>query len=434
MGTRTFPDLLEIVPHPYPVDTVIQVPGSKSITNRALILAALSDPRDGSDLRGVLQSEDTEIMVEALRGLGFRVRADWPNLVIHVRRGPTARVIPCHQADLFVGNSGTTMRFLTALVGLGHGHYRLDGVARMRERPMGDLLAAMGQLGIQATSERGNGHPPILVQANGWRGANIRIRGDVSSQFLSGLLMAAPLGHGSTHIQVEGPLVSRSYVDMTMAMMEQFGVPVVIQGSDQFEVAPNQWYRSQTYTIEPDASAAGYFWAAAAILGGKVAVSGLSQQSLQGDVRLIKIFEGMGCATSSEATALVVEGPVQQGVTVDMNDLSDGVMTVAAVACFAKNPTTIHNVAHLRYKESDRLTALVTELRRLGAKVQQHDDGLTIVPTPLHGAVVETYNDHRLAMSLALIGLRVPGIRLRNPGCVAKTYPSFFQDLNRLCT
>ncbi len=429
----SYPEKIEIVPLAKPPHATITVPGSKSITNRALVLAALSEPGKGSELRGVLQSEDTEVMIQALRQLGFHVWTDWPERVVHVRRGTSASPIPAPEADLFVGNSGTTMRFLTAMVSLGEGRYRLDGVSRMRERPVEDLLVALRQLGVQAHSERGNGYPPVIVEADGLGGGLVRIKGDVSSQFLSGLLMAAPLARDPISIEVTGPLVSAPYVDMTLELMWQFGVEVDADDSlSCFEIPVRPWYRSRTLEIEPDASAASYFFAAAAITEGTVAVPHLARSSLQGDVEFVNVLEEMGCRVLSQENTLGIKGRPLRGIDVDMNDISDTVMTLAAVACFADGPTTIRNVAHIRHKETDRLAALATELRRLGAEVDEFADDLTITPGPLHGAEVETYNDHRMAMSLALIGLRVPGVVIKNPACVAKTYPRFFEDLEKL--
>jgi 3-phosphoshikimate 1-carboxyvinyltransferase len=429
---KEYPDALEIVPLRQPPLATIRVPGSKSITNRALILAALSDPMKGSELRGVLQSEDTEVMVEALRQLGFRVDVDWANAVIRVRRGPCTKLIPNPEADLFVANSGTSMRFLTALVSLGQGRYRLDGVARMRERPIEDLLVALRQLGADARSELDNGYPPVVVNSSGLEGGFVRLRGEVSSQFLSALLMVAPFARRDLTIDVTGPLVSKSYVAMTVKMMEECGVRLSALKTYFKVAAPQPWYRATAFEIEPDASAAGYFLAAAAITAGEVTVPGFDAACLQGDVRFVAILESMGCDAVYGDQGVTLCGKPLCGVDVDMNDVSDCVMTLAAVACFAKGPTTIRDVAHIRHKETDRLRALATELRRVGAEVEERPDGLTITPGRLHGATIETYNDHRMAMGMALIGLRVPGIVIRNPGCVAKTYPDFFDDLERL--
>jgi 3-phosphoshikimate 1-carboxyvinyltransferase len=422
---------LEIEPLESPPQAAIQLPGSKSITNRALILAALTSEGGYTELRGALRSEDTLVMIEALKQLGFHVQTDWENAAVHVA-GTQGELIPATNADLFVGNSGTSMRFLTALCGLGNGRYRLDGVPRMRERPIEDLLAALRQLGVQAFSEKGNDCPPVLVEARGLRGGTVRIRGDISSQFLSGLLMVCPFATNEVAIEVVGPLVSWPYASMTVEMMRQWTLKVEADSCEQFRIACWQRTGLAQYDIEPDASAASYFWGAAAVTGGRIKVSRLTSHSLQGDVRFVDVLEEMGCHAVWADTGITVEGGPLRGIDVDMNDISDTVMTLAAVACFAEGPTRIRNVAHIRHKETDRLRALATELRRIGAEVEELPDGLTIMPRPLQGAVIETYNDHRIAMSMALIGLRVRGIVLRNPGCVAKTYPSFFQDLDRL--
>jgi 3-phosphoshikimate 1-carboxyvinyltransferase len=372
--------------------------------------------------------------MSALRELGFSVRTDWEKSRIHVKRGSHESPIPAEKADLFVGNSGTSMRFLTALVSLGHGVYRLDGVARMRERPMSDLLRALRQLGIEACSERGDGYPPIVVYGGGLNGGKVSISGEVSSQFLSGLLMATPLASQETWIHVEDGLVSRPYVDMTVAMMRDFGIRVDLEGTNDLVVPGKQWYESRQYEVEPDATAAGYFFGAAAITQGEVRVLSLHPRSLQGDIQFVHVLRRMGCDIISRCggTEFSLTGEHLCGIEVDMNDISDCVMTLAAVACFAEGPTRILNVAHIRHKETDRLSALANELRKVGAEIDEFSDGLKITPRPLHGAEIETYNDHRMAMSMAVIGLKVPGIVIRNPGCVAKTYPRFFDDLELL--
>jgi 3-phosphoshikimate 1-carboxyvinyltransferase len=423
-------DRLEIVPLRKPPATMVRVPGSKSITNRALVLAALGCW--GTELSNALRSEDTEVMVDCLRRLGFDIQTDWGNSTLRVDYDATSDGIPTGKIDLFVGNSGTTVRFLTAMLALGGGEYRLDGVPRMRERPIQDLLDALRQLGVEAISEHGNGCPPVVVRANGLRGGHVRVRGDMSSQFLSGLMLVVPFGEGDTTIETVGPLVSEPYVEMTLAMLRQFGLIVEVRGPGHYFLPGHQIHQLKQYTIEPDASAASYFWAAAATTGGQVTVFGLNGNSLQGDVRFVDVLEQMGCRVERETTSLTVRGGPLRGIEVDMNDISDTVMTLAAVALFAEGPTTIRNVAHVRHKETDRLAALAAELRRVGAAVEEFADGLRITPRPLHGALVETYNDHRMAMSMALVGLKVPGVVINDPGCVAKTYPNFFSDLEQL--
>jgi len=437
----SFPAKLEIVPLARPPQAAVQVPGSKSITNRALVLAALTARDHPCQLRGVLRSEDTEVMIDVLRALGFNVVADWaacpPTVTVLETLG---RFIPAESAQLFVANSGTTMRFLTALVSLGQGRYRLDGTPRMRERPIEDLLAALRQLGVQARSEQGNGCPPVIIEATGWLpGGTAHIKGNVSSQFISALLMVAPYSQKPVVIELDGPLVSEPYVQMTVAMMRQWHFPVQQKGvcyavEDVATFYEREGWQPErvAYDIEPDASAASYFFAAAAITGGRVTVLDLPENSLQGDVRFVDVLSAMGCRVERCSSGITVHGRQLHGIDVDMNDISDTVMTLAAVACFADGPTTIRNVAHIRHKETDRLTALAAELRKVGAGVEEFADGLTITPRPLHGTDIETYNDHRMAMSMALIGLKVPGIVIHNPGCVAKTYPGFFDDLEKL--
>ncbi len=429
---RPLPERLTIEPLVRSPNASLHVPGSKSLTNRALVLAALAGDHSCC-LSGALRSEDTELMIEGLRTLGHDIDAHWhydpPEIWLH---HPQKVSLPAF-ADLFVGNSGTTMRFLTALVSLGRGRYRLDGVARMRERPIEDLLDALRQLGVHAVSEAGNGCPPVIIETTGLRGGSVRIKGDQSSQFLSALLLAAPFASGETIIEIEGPLVSQPYIDMTVAMLRNLRYEIEEEDGRRFRVPPNQGrHFTGREDIEPDASAASYFFAAAAITGGRVTVQGLSSASLQGDVRFIDVLEQMGCRVDRTPNAISVEGSELHGVDVDMNAISDTVMTLGAVACFTQGPTTIRNVGHIRHKETDRLHALATELRRVGASVEERADGLTIAPGPLHGGEIETYNDHRMAMSLALVGLRVPGVVILNPGCVAKTYPEFFADLEKL--
>ncbi len=436
-----YPEQLEIKPLRRSPCATIRVPGSKSITNRALVLASIVSKSLDCEIHGALRSEDTEVMIDCLRRLGYRVDVNWEdNGHILVNSGDADMEHPIREADLFVANSGTTMRFLTALaargctlVGEHYLRYRLDGVPRMRERPIEDLLAALRQLNVRAYSENGNGCPPIVIESRGLQGGTVRIRGDISSQFLSGLLMVAPEAAEDLTIQVEGPLVSRPYVDMTLAMMRRIGqYEIDTPTPDVFHV--HRWftYGMEPYTVEPDASGASYFFGAAAITAGSVEVPGLNRSSLQGDVHFVDLLQQMGNTVAWGKDCLTVKGGRLHGIDVDMNAISDTVMTLAAVACFAEGPTTIRNVAHIRHKETDRLAALATELRKVGAEVEEFADGLKITPRPLHGAVIDTYNDHRMAMSMALIGLKVPGIVIRNPGCVSKTYPRFFDDLEKL--
>lgn len=425
-------DLWEMTPVRGPIRGSVRPPGSKSITNRALVCAALAD--GVSTLSRALDSDDTRVMIDGLGRLGINIEShdDGTRLIVH---GTTGQ-IPAMEADLFCGNSGTTIRFLSALATLGHGSFRLDGVKRMRERPIGDLINALNELGTHVRSESGNNCPPVFVHANGLAGGTAKIRGDISSQFLSGLLMAAPAARAPVELVIEGKLVSQPYVRMTFEVMKSFGVEVQVDGGLQhFTIPAPQRYIAREYAIEPDASAASYFWAAAAITGGEVTVDGLSSDSLQGDVLFVDCLEKMGCQVRRGPNSITVIGRPLRGIDVDMNAISDTMQTLAVVAIFADGPTRIRHVAHIRHKETDRISAVAAELRKLGVVVDEHDDGLTITPTPLEkltSAVIDTYNDHRMAMSFALAGSRIAGVKIANPRWVEKTYPQYFDDFAAL--
>ncbi|MGV3609189.1 MAG: 3-phosphoshikimate 1-carboxyvinyltransferase [Planctomycetaceae bacterium] len=412
-----------------PVVGTIQPPGSKSITNRALVCAAIAE--GPSILEGALVSEDTHVMLESLVRLGIEVQSEQNGTLLKV--AGCGGKIPAASADLFVANSGTTIRFLTAMVALGHGKYRLDGIARMRQRPIADLLQTMNDLGVEVVSELGTGAPPVMVHAKGLRGGTAKISGEISSQFLSGLLMAAPLAQQDVCLQVIGELVSKPYVTMTLNVMQAFGAESQSRDFQEFRIPGRQIYRGCHYQIEPDASAASYFWGAAAVSGGKVTVKGLQPDALQGDVAFVNCLKQMGCEVTSSAEGITVVGKPLRGIDIDMNAISDTVQTLAVVALFAEGPTTMRGVGHIRHKETDRIGDLARELRKLGAQVDEWEDGLRVHPAPLHGATLETYNDHRMAMSFSLAGLRVPDVVILNPGCTAKTYPGYFDDLARLC-
>jgi 3-phosphoshikimate 1-carboxyvinyltransferase len=432
---RQYPDRLEVRPWTKRIEAVMFPPGSKSITNRAFILAALNRA-EKCVITSPLESEDTQVMLSSLGRLGYTFQDELDAGFVTFERSPASShqsPFPARSADLFVANSGTSIRFLTALVSLGSGRYRLDGVPRMRERPLEDLLVALRALGVDARSENDNGCPPVVVNSTGLNGGHVQIKGDVSSQFVSALLMVAPHARGDVTVEIDGPLVSEPYVAMTVRMMKDWGFAIQQETPGRFRVPGRQIISRSSYRIEPDASGASYWWAAAAITGSRVAVPELNQNSLQGDLAFLDVLARMGCRAKIGAQDSVVTGGDElRGIDVDMNAISDQVMTLAAVACFAKGPTTIRNVAHIRHKESDRIAALATELRRVGAEVEEFPDGLKITPRQLRGAEIETYDDHRMAMSMALIGLKVPGIVITNPGCVAKTYPGFWDDLEQL--
>ena len=415
---------------PGPVSGRIRPPGSRSLTNRALAVAALADGT--SDLREVGFSGDTRVMAAALGALGLGIEID-----VAARRMSVAGCagrVPPGPKDLDTGDSGTATRFVTALAAAGHGRYRIDGSPRMRERPIQDLLDGLAALGVAARSERGTGCPPLVIETEGLPGGRVAVSGGVSSQYLSGLLMAAPAARADLVIEVAGDLVSKPYVDMTLSVMRDFGVQVRRDGYVRFTVPAPQVYAARTYEIEPDASSASYFLAAAAATGGRVTVPGLGRGSAQGDARFADVLARMGCRAEWTAEGVTVTGPTRlRGVSVDLNAMPDMVLTLAPLAILAEGRTEIRNVANLRVKESDRLAALATELRRLGALVEERPDGLVIdPPETVRPAEVATYGDHRMAMGLAIVGLRAEGVRIAAPGCVAKTYPGFFEDLEAL--
>jgi 3-phosphoshikimate 1-carboxyvinyltransferase len=370
-------------------------------------------------------------MIEGLGKLGIEVLHDPAEKTIRVE-GCDGHP-PVSQADLYVANSGTTMRFLTAMVCLGDGTFRLDGTPRMRERPVEDLLNALRQLGADAVSELQNCCPPVAVRASGLKGGRISVSGEISSQFLSGLLLSAPYARQAIELLPRGKFVSQPYIEMTLAVMADFGVEVRRLFDGGFALPAGKRYRGRQYQIEPDASAASYFFAAAAITAGQVTVEGLSKRSIQGDIAFCDCLEKMGCKVERREHAISVTGGPLRGIDINMNGISDTVQTLAAIALFAEGPTTIRGVAHIRHKETDRLSALAGELRKLGADVDELDDGLRITPRELHGDRIATYDDHRMAMSMALVGLRVPGVVILDPACTGKTYPLFFRDLEKVC-
>lgn len=418
---------IEISPAPGPIVGKIRPPGSKSITNRALVCAALAT--GPTMLRGALDSDDTQVMVGALKTLGLDVEHDKVQRTIRVVG--CGGHIPAKKADLFIGNSGTTVRFLAAMLAAAEGEFRLHGTPRMHERPIQDLIDAVGRLGGRIESENKTGCPPIIVHGAGLKGGNSTVRGDVSSQFLSGLLMAAPYAKLPIELTVESSLVSQPYIHMTLAVMKSFGIATPQQSDLTRFTIPLGHYTGCAYEVEPDASAASYFFAAAAITGGRVTVEGLTRQALQGDVGFVDALEQMGCEVSESSDGITVVGRPLKGIDIDMNAVSDTMQTLAPVALFADGPTTIRGVAHNRHKETDRIHAVAVELRKLGVEVEEFDDGLKITPnvSKLHGAEIDTYDDHRMAMSFALVGLKVPGVVIRDPDCTRKTYPEFFADL-----
>ncbi len=453
-----------VVPLAAPPDATISLPGSKSLTNRALVCAALAEGR--STLANALVADDTEAMVGCLRALGIEVTVDGdrgragapagrapadrssgdragggsvPDDVAVITVRGTGGVVPAGPAVLDARLSGTTSRFLAPVLAAGAGRYLLDGAPGLRARPMGPLVEALRDLGAEVAALGDGDHLPLAITAHGRRRApndapvRLSLAGNVSSQFLSGLLLAGPLWPAGVTVEVSTDLVSRPYVDMTIGVMADFGVGVGAEpGGSRFTV-PAGRYRGRGLRVEPDASAASYFFAAAAVCGGRVRVAGLGVDSRQGDVAFVDILARMGASVERGPDFVEVRGggPLH-GVDADLRDLSDTTQTLAAVAVFADSPTRIRGVGFIRGKETDRIGATVRELRRCGIEADELDDGLVVHPGTPRPARVETYDDHRMAMSFAVVGLRAGGIEISDPGCVAKTFPGFWSALDRL--
>jgi len=426
-GKRATPEVKAIQPFTAPVNGTVQLPGSKSLTNRALTAAALAAGE--STLTGALFADDTEAMVAALSALGFRVATDRTNATITLT-GEAGR-IPARSAHVDVRLSGTTARFLAPLLALGSGGYVLDGATPFRARPMQPVIEALKALGVRIDTLGEAGHLPVLMHAKGVAGGQVEVDGDVSSQFLSGLLLAGPAMANGLTVSLRTPLVSEPYVVMTTHVMAAFGVDVV--RSDREFVVPAGGYTATTYAIEPDASAASYFFALAAISGGSIRVQGLTANALQGDMRFVELLAQMGCTVTFDATSTTVSrtGPLT-GITCDMADISDTAQTLAVVAAFAATPTSVTGIGFIRAKETDRIAATVLELQRLGVQATEDADGFTVYPSSPHGGEVQTYDDHRMAMSFALIGTQVDGVTIVDPDCVAKSFPTFFTVLDSL--
>lgn len=382
-----------------------------------------------SILNGCLRSDDTRVMLAALSQLGVTVEELSGGESICIEGQGDGDL----QSDLLiqVENSGTTIRFLTGALSVLGGTFTLDGISRMRERPIIHLVNALKSMGCD-TSCAANGCPPVKINSARSQGGDVSIRGDLSSQYLSGLLMASPRAGSPVTISIDGPLVSVPYVQMTMDVMNAFGVAVSHERFERFKVAAPLEYEAIDYDVEPDASAASYFLALAAVTGSTITIEGLGRKSIQGDIRFADVLQTMGCEVQWTDSSVTITGHDLVGVDVDMNDISDTVQTLAVTALFASGKTTIRNVAHIRHKETDRLSALANELRKLGATILEMDDALEITPGPLSPASISTYDDHRMAMSFAIAGLRIPRVEIENPGCCEKTYPHFFEDLHRV--
>lgn len=412
------------------INATITVPGSKSITQRALIAAALADGE--SSLIGPLASEDTAYTSAALQSMGISVDSSGTDWEI---KGTGGRIATPGK-DIFLGNNGTATRFLTSVAALGHGEFIIVGEKRMEERPIDPLMKALAGWGVDIKSIKGTGCPPLAIQANGINGGKTILPEGKSSQYLSSLLLVAPYARNKAMLTVEGEVPSKPYVTMTLAVMKSFGIDVKASDNlNDFEISQGK-YQARSYQIEGDASSASYFFAAAAITGGTVTLTNVPQVSLQGDTALIKMLEQMGC-TVSYGNGITLTGPEQlRGIEVDMGDCPDVAPTLAIVASRAKGRTIIKNIEHLRIKECDRINAVATELAKMGAKVKEQKDALIIEgldpETPMHGAEIETYNDHRIAMCFGVAGLAVPGVTIIEETCVKKSFPDFWERFNLL--
>ncbi len=421
---------------------LIQLPGSKSISNRALLLAALS--RGTTELTGVLDADDTRVMREALWALGVRVQElDGPEHLSITGVGPGPG-FPVKEAQVFLGNSGTSARSLAAVLAFSDGTYRLSGVPRMHERPIGDLVDALRPAGAGIEYTGNEGFPPLAISARAPVAIPLlRIRGDVSSQFLSGVLMALPWSGQAARVEIEGELISKPYVELTLGLMERFGVTVQRDEWKSFDV-PAGGYRSPgRYAVEGDASSASYFLAAGLLGGGPVRVQGVGRASAQGDVRFTEVVQALGGMVRFGDDWIESSGTVPLAAfDLDMNLIPDAAMTAAVLALFAEGPCTLRNIASWRVKETDRIAAMATELRKFGARVQEGGNFLRIFPphdlmarrvaTTVAPVAIDTYDDHRMAMCFSLASFGPRPVRINDPRCVAKTYPRYFDDFARL--
>ena len=411
-------DCLELRPARRAAGTV-QLPGSKSISNRVLLLAALS--RGETEVGGLLDADDTRVMREALAKLGVQFK---DSLVKGV-----GGAFPVKKAELFLGNAGTAFRPLTATLAFSSGEYRLSGVPRMHERPIGDLVDALRGIGARIDYAGKEGYPPLEIHPAAIDPSLVKVRGEVSSQFLTALLMALPLTGRPSRIEVQGELISRPYVEITLNVMRRFGVAVVRSGWREFRVPESAYVSPGKILVEGDASSASYFLAAGAIGGGPVRVEGVGRDSIQGDVRFTEVLERMGAKVSMGTDWVEVSSDRKlRAIDMDLNHIPDAAMTAAVMALFAEGPSRLRNIASWRVKETDRLAAMATELRKLGAEVEEGIDSLTIIPRELRrGVAIDTYDDHRMAMSFSLVALAGVPVRINDPACVSKTFPDYFE-------
>jgi 3-phosphoshikimate 1-carboxyvinyltransferase len=413
------------------IDASIEVPGSKSLTQRALIAASLANGT--STLLGSLESEDTQYSSAALMQMGISMEKgnEWR---IHGNAG----AIKATNEPIFLGNNGTATRFLTSVAALGNSRYIIDGDSRMHQRPIGPLMAALRGWGVDIAAIKGTDCPPLQINGRGLEGGTTVLPEGKSSQYLSSLLLVAPYSRTPSFLKVEGEVLSKPYVAMTLSVMDAFGIPVECTPDFSSFSVPQGCYQAREYQIEGDASNASYFWAAAAVTGGRVTVTNVPVPSLQGDAMLVPLLGRMGCEVIKSGNGITLQGTGRlEGIRIDMGDMPDVVPTLAVVAAFAEGKTVIENIAHLRIKECDRLSAVVAELTKLGVKVEEQEAAMIIHGdggAGLRGAVIETYEDHRMAMSLAVAGLRIPGVQITGEECVAKSFPDFWERFGLLAS
>jgi 3-phosphoshikimate 1-carboxyvinyltransferase len=409
-----------------PAVTTVEVPGSKSLSQRALIVAALAEGQ--SLIRHALLAEDTEHLIGGLKKLGARIEAVDEGFAVT----GTGGAIASHVHEIFLGYNGTALRFLTALVCLGRGKYILTGEKRLCERPVGPLVGALQQMGVDIVCR--NNCPPVEIMANGLMGGSIELSNIESSQYVSALLLCAPYTAKGIELSLTGSIVSAPYIDLTIQVMNDFGAKIIRTGQRHYRVGTQHIYAGRDYDVEGDASSASYFFLAAALLKKKIRVNGISRQSPQGDIRLLDILEQMGCCIESGKNWVEVTGAnLASGEwTLNLGDMPDMVPTVSILAAFRPGRTAITNVAHLRIKESNRLAAMVAELNRIGIDASELPDGLVIEGGVSHAANIETYNDHRIAMSFAIASLLTPGIEIADKKCVDKSFPGFWQELGKI--
>jgi len=413
------------------IEGEINLPGSKSLSNRALLLAALAEGT--TEITNLLDSDDTRHMLNALKQLGIEyiLSEDRTRCKVVGNAGPIGSE---KMQELFLGNAGTAMRPLCAALCLGEGSYLLTGEPRMKERPIGHLVDALREAGAKITYKENEGYPPLEIEANGLRGGEVKIEGSISSQFLTALLLAAPMSKEDMTISIIGELVSKPYIDITLHIMKTFGVEVVNKNYKTFHIKGGQTYKAvDSFMVEGDASSASYFLAAAAIKGGTVKVTGIGKKSIQGDIQFVDVLEKMGAIVEWGDDFVSVTRGELHGIDMDFNHIPDAAMTIATTALFAKGTTTLRNIYNWRVKETDRLFAMATELRKVGAEVEEGEDYLKIIPPKeLKHAAIDTYDDHRMAMCFSLLALAPVSVTINEPECTAKTFPTYFEELEKI--